>query len=204
VTVGPIPARLGVLGGTFDPVHAGHLAAASVAIDCANLDRVILIPAAQPPHRPAAVASARDRLEMCRLATAGNPRYAVSDVELNRGGPSYTVDTLVELRRLHPHAELFLILGWDAASLFQTWHRPDQVRAMASILIVGRPGAKAPREADLESAGLVGPDVLVCPGDTPAVSASDIRRAVAARESIAGLVAGAVERYIAAHRLYAG
>ena len=202
--VKPIPARLGVLGGTFDPIHAGHIAAASVAIDCAHLDRVIFVPAAQPPHRPVAVASARDRLEMCRLATASDARFAVSDVELERAGPSYTVDTLLELRRTHPHADLFLILGWDAASQFNTWHRPDQVRATAAILIVGRPGAKAPQEADLESAGLVGPDVLVCPGDTPAISASDIRRAVAAGESIAGLVPGAVERYIATHRLYTG
>ena len=193
-----------MLGGTFDPIHTGHLAAASVAIDCAHLDRVIFVPAAQPPHRPAAVASARDRLEMCRLATTGDARFAVSDLELERSGPSYTVDTLLELRGLHPKAELFLILGWDAASLFHTWSRPEQVRATASILIVGRPGEKAPQEADLESAGLVGPDVLVCPGDTPAVSASDIRRAVAAGESIAGIVPGAVERYITTHRLYAG
>jgi nicotinate-nucleotide adenylyltransferase len=204
VTVRPIPAKLGVLGGTFDPVHDGHLAAASAAIDCAHLDRVIFVPAAQPPHRPAAVASARDRLEMCRLATAGDVRFAVSDIELNRAGPSYTVDSLRELRRLHPHAELFLILGWDAASLFHTWHRPAEVRSLASILIVGRPGAKAPEQVDLESAGLVGPDVLVCPGDTPAVSASDIRQAVEAGESIAGRVPGAVVRYIATHRLYAG
>jgi nicotinate-nucleotide adenylyltransferase len=204
LSVKTISARLGVLGGTFDPVHAGHLGAASVAIDCAHLDRVIFVPAAQPPHRPLAVASARDRLQMCKLATAGDSRLAVSAVELDRAGPSFTADTLLELRRAHPQAELFLILGWDAASLFPTWHRPDQVRALASILIVGRPGSRAPQPADLESAGLGGEGVVVCPGDTPAVSASDIRRAVAAGESIAGLVPGAVERYITAHRLYAG
>ncbi len=193
-----------MLGGTFDPIHAGHLAAASVAIDCAHLDRVIFVPAAQPPHRPVAAASARDRLEMCRLAIAGDARFAVSGVELDRAGPSYTAETLLELRGLHPGSDLFLVLGWDAASLFHTWHRPDQVRAIASILIVGRPGAKAPQQADLESAGLGGEGVVLCLGHTPAVSASDIRRAVAAGEPIGGLVPEAVEHYIAVHRLYAG
>lgn len=196
--------RIGVLGGTFDPLHVGHLAAASVAIDCAHLDRVILVPAAQPPHRPAAVAEARDRLAMCSLATTGDARFDVSGLELDRPGPSYTVDTLIELRRLHPHAELFLILGWDAASLFHTWHRPEQVRAIASIVIVGRPGSMAPQLADLKSAGLDEEGIVLCSGHTPAVSASDVRRAVAAGEPIIGLVPEAVERYITAHRLYAG
>jgi nicotinate-nucleotide adenylyltransferase len=193
-----------MLGGTFDPIHVGHIAAASVAIDCAHLDRVIFIPAAQPPHRPAAVAAAKERLEMCRLATAGDARVEVSDLELNRPGPSYTADTLVELRQLQPDAELFLILGWDAASLFHTWHRPEEVRAIASLLIVGRPGASTPQRADLKSVGLEGDGVILCPGHTPAVSASEVRRAVAAGEPITGMVPEAVERYIKNHHLYAG
>jgi nicotinate-nucleotide adenylyltransferase len=204
VTVKAKRERIGVLGGTFDPIHAGHLAAASVAIACAYLDRVIFVPAAHPPHRPMAVAPAQDRLAMCRLATAGDARFDVSNLELDRAGPSYTVDTLLELRRLHPDGELFLILGWDAASLFPTWHRPDQVRAIASMVIVGRPGSEAPQQSDLRSAGLDGKGVVLCLGRTPDVSASHIRRAVGAGESIAGIVPEAVERYITAHRLYAG
>jgi nicotinate-nucleotide adenylyltransferase len=196
--------RLGVLGGTFDPFHVGHLAAASVAIDCALLDRVIFVPASQPPHRPAAVASAQDRVEMCRLATSDDTRFAVSDLEVKRAGPSYTSETLMALRRQEPDAELFLILGWDAASLFHTWHRPEQVRENASIVIVGRPGSAAPQPADLKSAGLDGEGVLLCLGHTPAVSASEIRRSVAVGESIAGMVPEAVERYIKNHHLYAG
>jgi nicotinate-nucleotide adenylyltransferase len=197
-------ARIGLLGGTFDPVHAGHLGAAAVAIGCARLDRVIFVPAGQPPHRPPAVAAAQERLEMCRLAIAGDARFEVSDMELNRDGPSYTVDTLAELRRVHPADALFLILGWDAAHLFPTWRRPDEVRALASIVVVGRPGSEAPHEADLKEAGLEGEGVVLCLEPTPDVSASKIRRAVAAGESIAGKVPAAVERYIAAHRLYAG
>lgn len=196
--------RLGLLGGTFDPIHVGHLAAAQVAIGCARLDRVIFIPAATPPHRAPAVAPPEQRLEMCRLATEGDARFAVSDVELKREGPSYTVDTLTEFRRLHPGDELFLILGWDAARLFPTWRRPDEVRELASVVVVGRPGSEAPREADLTSANLGGDGVVLCLEPTPAVSASEIRRAVAAEASIADKVPEAVGRYITAHRLYAG
>jgi nicotinate-nucleotide adenylyltransferase len=196
--------RLGLLGGTFDPIHVGHLAAAEAAISCAKLDRVIFIPAATPPHRAPAVAPAEQRLEMCRLAIEGDERFAVSDVELKREGPSYTVDTLMELRPVHPGDELFLILGWDAARLFPTWRRPDEVRELASVVVVGRPGSEAPRDADLKVAGLKGDGVVLCLEPTPDVSASEIRRAVAAGESIEGKVPVAVQHYIATHRLYAG
>jgi nicotinate-nucleotide adenylyltransferase len=196
--------RIGILGGTFDPIHVGHLAAAVAAIDCAQLDRVIFIPAGLPPHRGAALAAAGDRLEMCRLATAGDPRFEVSDIELRRKGPSYTVDTLTELRRLHSAAELFLILGWDAAGQFRTWRQPQRVRELATIVVVGRPGSKAPQPVDLEAAGLGGPGVVLCLRKTPAISASEIRSAVAAGGSIAGKVVPAVEKYITAHRLYRG
>jgi nicotinate-nucleotide adenylyltransferase len=194
--------RIGVLGGTFDPIHVGHLAAAEAGIKCARLDRVVFIPAGEPPHRPPAAASAEQRLEMCRLATAGDARFAVADLELRRSGPSYTLDTLLELRRLQPHDALFLILGWDAASLFRTWHQPDQVRVMASIVIIARPGRTSPGQADLETAGLGGDNVVLCLEHTPAVSASDVRRAVATGHSISGQVPEVVERYIAEHRLY--
>jgi nicotinate-nucleotide adenylyltransferase len=196
--------RLGLLGGTFDPIHAGHLAAARAAMDCAGLDRVLFVPASQPPHRGPAAAGAQQRLEMCTLAIAGEPRFTVSDLELNRAGPSYMVDTLAEIGRLHPDDEVFLILGWDAARLFPTWHRPDAVRSLASIVVVGRPGSDAPSEADLEPVGLGGDGVSICLEPTPDISASEIRSAVAAGESIAGKVPAAVEQYIGAHRLYRG
>jgi nicotinate-nucleotide adenylyltransferase len=196
--------RTGVLGGTFDPIHAGHLAAAHVAVSCARLDKVIFVPAGQPPHRPPAIAAPHERLQMCRLAIEDDPRFAVSDIELNRSGPSYTVDTLAELHRLQPGEELFLILGWDAARLFRTWHQPKEVRALASIAVVGRPGSEALGEDELKSAGLAGEGVILCLEPTPDVSASEIRRAIAAGEPISGRVPAAVERYIAANRLYAG
>ena len=141
---------------------------------------------------------------MCRLAIGGESRFAVSDIELKRGGPSYTVDTLAELHRMHHGEQLFLILGWDAARMFRTWHRPEEVRALASMVVVGRPGSEAPGEAELKSAGLTGEDVILCLEPTPDISASEIRRAVAAGEAIGGKVPAAVEQYIAANRLYAG
>jgi len=194
--------RIGVLGGTFDPIHSGHLAAALAAAGCAQLDRIVFVPAAQPPHRPAAVASPRHRLEMCRLATAGDPRFEVSELELERAGPSYTVDTLQELRRHHERDELFLILGWDAAGQFSSWHEPAKVQGLARIVVVARPGRKSPRAADLEAAGFDVSRVVLCLKPTPAVSASDVRSACGAGASIAGLVPAAVEHYIASNQLY--
>ena len=196
--------KIGLLGGTFDPFHFGHLAAADAAIDCADLDRVLFMPAAQPPHRPPAVASPHQRLEMCRLGIEGEPRFEVSDIELKRTGPSYTADTLSQLQKQQPEDELFLILGWDAAKLFPTWHEPDKVRELATVVVVARPGSVAPREVDLKGVGLDQAKVVLCLSTTPDVSASEIRRAVAAGVPITGKVPKAVERFIAEHRLYAG
>jgi nicotinate-nucleotide adenylyltransferase len=191
-----------VLGGTFDPMHNGHVAAAEAAVDCANLDEVVFVPTGNPPHRPPAEASPAQRLEMCRLATNDDPRFTVSDIEVTRAGPSYTLDTLWALRGANPHAELFLVLGWDAASQLRSWHRPDDVLAIAPIVVVSRPGRNAPAEADIRSAGLDPARIVLCPRPTPSVSGSEIRRAIAAGKSVAGMVPPAVERYIAAHHLY--
>jgi len=195
--------RIGVLGGTFDPVHVGHLAAAGAAIECARLDRVIFMASGQPPHRPAAAAAPEHRLEMTRLATFGDPRLAVSDLELRRPGVSFTSDTLRELHALYPQAELFLILGWDAARLFSTWHQPEKVRELATIVVVARPGSASPQPADLEAAGLSGDGVILCLGRTPDVSASGIREDIKNGRSVEGKVPPAVERYVATHHLYA-
>lgn len=196
--------KLGVLGGTFDPMHFGHLAAGEAAIECADLDELVFVPTGSPPHRPPAIASPAQRLEMCRLATQDEPRFAVSDIELNRPGPSFTLDTLLALRGANPHAELYLVLGWDAASQFGAWYRPAEVLALAPIILVSRPGHDSPKPADVEAAGIEPARVILCPRKTPAVSASEIRRSIAAGKPITGKVPAAVERYIAAHHLYRG
>lgn len=194
--------RVGVFGGTFDPIHVGHLAAARAAVECARLDRVVFVPTGQPPHRGAAAASAEDRLEMTRLATSEEERFAVSDVELRRPGASFTSDTLRELLELEPGADLFLILGWDAARLFRSWHEPDEVRKLAHVVVIARPGSGSPQPQDLDAAGLGGERAIVCTPTTPDVSASSIRRDIREGRSIEGKVAPAVERYIATRRLY--
>ncbi|HEY1456268.1 MAG TPA: nicotinate-nucleotide adenylyltransferase [Candidatus Dormibacteraeota bacterium] len=194
--------RLGVLGGTFDPVHLGHLGAAQAALECAGLDRVLFMPSAHPPHRAGAVADAEERLAMCRLAVVGAPQFEVSDIEIARGGRSYTVDTLAELRSREPDAEMFLILGWDAARLFHTWREPSRVRELASIIVVSRPGGETPEAGRLADAGLGGPGVVLCLRATPDISASRIRKAIAQGQPVQGMVPGSVASFIAGHGLY--
>ena len=194
--------RLGILGGTFDPIHVGHLAAARAAMECAHLDRVVFIPSAQPPHRAMATAPAEDRSAMTTLAIQGEPDFEVSDAEVARGGTSYTADTLGELHREHPADEMFLILGWDAARLFRTWHEPDRVSKLASVVIVDRPGLGQVKVSELAGLGLDPARVVKCHVATPDVSASSLRRAIAAGRPVSGQLPPAVERYIAEHRLY--
>ena len=184
--------RIGILGGTFDPIHEGHLAAGRAAIECAKLDKVFVIPTAVPPHRAPAVAPADDRLEMARRATADDPRFQVTDIELRRRGASYTVDTLRELHAQHPLDELFLILGWDAAKLLGTWHEPDEVRRLARVIVVTRPGSGSPATTS----------EILCERPTPDISGSTLRRAIARHESVAGKLPEAVARYIAENGLY--
>jgi len=184
--------RIGVLGGTFDPIHLGHLAAAHAAIECARLDRVLVIPTGVPPHRPPTVAGEDDRLEMARLATAGDRRFEVSDIELRRSGASYTVDTLRELRLRHPNDELFLILGWDAAKQLGTWRAPDEVRRLARVIVVTRPGSGSPATTT----------EILCERPTPDISGSALRRAIADGEDVGDRLPEAVAAYIARHHLY--
>lgn len=194
--------RIGIVGGTFDPIHLGHLAVAEAARACAGLDRVVLVPAAIPPHRGPARASAEDRLAMARMAAAGEEGVEVSDIELRRGGRSYTVDTLRALAAANPHAELFLVLGWDAAREIQSWHRPDEVLQLARLVIVGRPGAGLPSERDLVEAGIDPARAEVCEQPTPDISATRVRELAAADAPLEDLVVPGVARYIEEHGLY--
>lgn len=194
--------RIGVLGGTFDPVHAGHLAAARAAIECAGLDRVVFVPTGEPPHRSAAVAGARHRLEMTRLAIDFDKALEVSDVEIRRGGISYTADTLRELKDMYPQDELFLILGWDAARLFATWRVPDEIRRLATLVVVTRPGSGEADGAALRAAGLDPNKTILCARETPDISGSELRDAIANGEPVGDRLPPAVLEYIARNRLY--
>ena len=194
--------RVGILGGTFDPIHDGHLAAAQAAIRCAGLDKVLLVPAGTPPHRGPADATAEQRLAMCELAARANPKLEVFDAEVRRSGRSYTVDTLRELERERPGDDLYLILGWDAARELWSWREPEAVLDRARVVAIARPGLPPPSLEDLRAAGLDPTRVVLCQEPTPNIAATRIRERMAEGAGLDGLVPAAVARYIQEHRLY--
>ncbi len=138
--------RLGVLGGSFDPVHAGHLAVARAALRGLRLDLLLIVPSKRSPLKSRRPAPARHRLAMLRLAFRGMPKVRISTLELRRPAPSYTVDTLRALKRRWPGAELFLILGADAFAEFRRWRRPGEIRRLATLAAFPRPGVPSPED----------------------------------------------------------
>lgn len=188
--------RIGVLGGTFDPPHVGHLLAAVDAFEALSLDKLIFVPAAAQPLKTGApaLASAENRLEMVRRAVGDDPRFEVSDTEIERGGLSYTVDTLEGLARQRPGAELVFILGMDALSSFDQWKSPNRILELASLAVLARSGDHG-LVADLSGVTVVGTRRMD-------VSSSEIRQRIAEGKPIRGFVAESVEAYISAENLY--
>jgi nicotinate-nucleotide adenylyltransferase len=197
--------RIGVLGGTFDPIHLGHLIIAEEARDRLDLEEVCFVPARDPWMKAGQpLTSGHDRLSMARLAMEDNPFFRVSTLELERPGPSYTVDTLRELQEDYgPEAQLFFILGSDAFVRFDEWKDPEGILGLATLVVVDRPGATASTEAIDQQVGNAG-SVERVRGVHLEISAKDIRRRVAAGASIRYLVPEPVERYIYARGLYRG
>lgn len=207
--------RIGLLGGTFNPVHIGHLRAALEVAEFMLLDELRLIPSARPPHRQAPQASPEQRLAMVELAVAGEPRLSVDDRELRRDRPSYTVDTLESVRsELAADDQLFLLVGWDAFCSLPSWHRWQELLEHCHLLVLQRPDAdsEAPEALrDLLAARSVS-DPLSLTGaggqisfiwQTPlAVSATQIRQLLASGKSARYLLPDAVLAYIQAHQLY--
>ena len=189
--------RLGFFGGTFDPIHLGHLRAAENALESLELDRVAFVPAGTPPHRAEPSSSALDRYAMTALATAGHPRFAVSDAELRREGPSYTVDTVAGLRRESPDAVVFVIVGSDTFPEMPTWKEHERLLALCTVAVVARPG-----EAPPDAGGAPALGVARVEGPGLAISASDIRARARQRKSIRYLVPDAVVDYITKRALY--
>lgn len=208
---------IGILGGTFDPIHYGHLRPAAEAREKLGLSEVRLIPAARPPHRDEPTASAQDRLIMARQAAEETPGFTVDDRELRRAGLSYTVLTLEELRRaMGANTPLCLLIGADALAGFTTWHRWQEIPSLAHLVVLRRPDSavtadpatwpawarpRAARVANDLTASPAGRVIFVeaSPQD---ISATAVRQRVARGESIAGLVPPAVEHHILQHRLY--
>lgn len=195
--------RLGLLGGTFDPPHLGHLVVAQEAFECLSLDQLIFLVAGVPPHKAGEVSSPADlRLEMVRAAVAGNPRFVVSGVELNRQGPSYTVDTLRQYRGAHPDADLFFIMGADQLAEFHEWQDPPGIAGMATLVAVGREGVEPSKMNPL----VVSPELEVhfvsLPVPRVDISSSEIRTRVREGRPIRYLVPDGVGKIIETHCLY--
>ena len=195
------PPPLGIIGGSFDPIHNGHLALARVCLDGGAVARIVLVPAAQAPLRAAPAAAPEQRLAMCRLAAAANDRLEVSDLEVHRRR-AYTVDTLARLAGLHPGRRLAFIIGTDLLAELENWRDVPGILDRALILAVARGGcrqAKIPEWIKRHRG-----ELRHIVADTPAISSTQVRAALAGGESIAGLVPAAVAGYIRRHRLYAG
>ena len=197
--------KIGILGGTFDPVHLGHLTIAEEAMSSLGLNLVIFVPAGNPWMKAGTpISPGPNRLAMVLAAVAGNPAFHVSPVELERSGPSYTVDTLEELQADYgSQTEYFFIIGADAIKDFGQWRNPDRVLELCTLAVVGRP-AQEVLDLSLLEATLpgIGKRVAIVDGVAISVSASDIRGRVQEGRSIRYLVPSVVESYIREHGLY--
>ena len=200
--------RLGIFGGTFDPVHFGHLALAEECLAAANLDELWLVPAASPPHKGGKKLSRFDqRKEMLELAIAGNEKFKVEPMEADRPGPSFTIDTLEEIHKRKPNDELFLIIGGDSALEFSTWKDPAKIASLATIIVRIRPGFSMPTEQEFISQlgkelGVVPKVIFVAGPPYLDVSSSLLKERVSNNKSVRYLLPRAVEVYIQQKKLY--
>ena len=186
--------RLGIFGGSFDPIHIGHLIAAEAAADALPLDRVHFVPAHKQPFKTGShFASSQDRAAMLRTAVAGNARFGLDLREIKRGGVSYTTHTLRDLRHELPSDELFLLIGADAARELGKWHEAEDLASLAEVVVLSRPGQQV-SDCDVPCRFVEVPAI--------GVSASLVREAVRRGTSIRYLVPSAVAEYIESHSLY--
>lgn len=194
MSAGAPTSSIGLFGGSFDPVHHGHLIVARAAVEALGLDELRFVPAREQPFKQGRHgAPPADRAVMLELAVAGSPGLAVERIELERPGPSYTVDTLEALRAREPGAAFTLLLGADAAAELDAWHRARDLPALARIVVFGRPGTPVP------SSPLIAGAIEVPALD---ISATEIRRRARAGAPVRYWVPDAVAEYMARHRLY--
>ena len=197
--------RMGILGGTFDPVHYGHLLMAEICRQQLNLDQVRFIPAGQPPHKPGRkITDGHVRADMLQLAVSGYPEFVIDRRELKRSGPSFTVDTLAELKRESTAAELFFLIGADSLRDLLTWREPDRISQLATLVVCNSPGVPLPSME--QAVSWVGSEIasrialVSMPGTD--LSATEMRQRVANGQSLRFMTPRAVEALIQQHQLY--
>jgi nicotinate-nucleotide adenylyltransferase len=194
--------RLGLFGGTFDPIHLGHLILAEQCREACGLDRVWFVVAGEPPHKRGDRTAVAHRLEMARIAVAGHPAFAVSEIETKRPGPHYSVETLEVVRREQPDDDLFFLIGADSLSELPTWRKPGRIAELATIVVVNRPGIEEVATANFP---IFGPGSrAIVPVTIPpiGIASTDLRRRVMDGKSIRFMVTRGVQAYIEAQGLY--
>ncbi len=200
-------AYLGILGGTFNPVHLGHLIKAQDALELFKLDRILFVPCATPPHKKAlGIAAAEHRLAMLEAAIGGNPAFGISRVDVDRGGVSYSVDTLKALKQQYPQDRLVFIIGTDSLLELHTWFSVGELLGLCDFAVLARPGYDTarvrPEELNLPRGWAEVLLAQVAAGHEVGISSSEVRSRLAQGLSIRYLVPAAVEHYIERHRLY--
>lgn len=188
--------RIGILGGTFNPIHIGHLMIAQVVLEKFGLDKIIFVPSSWPPHKSGRnIIDAQHRLRMVRMAIRGNRYFEVLPFEIEKGGKSYSIDTVRYLSQQYPDAKLFFIIGSDHIAQLHTWKNVDEVVNMVSFIAVYRPGFRPiPSKIPVKS--------MIIPGVH--TSSSDIRRRLVANKTVKHLIPENVLKYIQKHHLYQG
>ncbi|MCH9653555.1 MAG: nicotinate-nucleotide adenylyltransferase [Planctomycetes bacterium] len=197
--------RIGIFGGTFDPVHFGHLLLAEQCREQCKLDEIWLIPAGSPPHKESkGISTGKQRREMLEFAIAGHPAFILKDLELHREGPSYTVETLRQLKTSHPNDEFFLIVGADSVRDLHTWREPEEILELATLIGVNRPNISLPDLSELTQkfGKIVLAKIIWATMPGMDISSTDIRKRVHENESVRFMTPRAVEVYIHNNRLY--
>ena len=189
--------KLGLLGGMFDPIHIGHLRAAEIVREALELDEVVFVPAGVPPHRERPAAAGLDRYAMVALATSAHRAFVPSDVELAREGPSYTVETVAQLRAQHPGAEVVLIVGSDNLPMIAEWREPERLLELCTVAVVERPGS-----APVPAGALPPTRLHRVEGTALPVASRDLRERIRSGRSVRHLVPDGVADYIDKRGLY--
>jgi nicotinate-nucleotide adenylyltransferase len=194
--------RLGLFGGTFDPIHVGHLILAEQCRESCSLDSVWFVVAGAPPHKAGGRTSVTHRLEMVRIAIAGHPAFAVSEIEASRPGPHYSVETLESVHRDHPDLDLYFLIGADSLFDLPSWREPARIAQLATIVVANRPGIDLVDPTNLPDFGPGSHRLLSIAVPPIGIASTDLRRRLAEGRSIRYMVPRGVEAYIEAQGLY--